>query len=163
MKTFKYPLPSKFFYRYASLFLSSILLVYFVLTVLGIKEQPYLVFSALLNLTVIYLTNRYYYKTYKSLPFIITVEADKLTATNFMLHKKVVEIKYSDIDNISGGVFGYNPKGIITIHDGEHNVSIAIHPSIIDVNKLLKIILDRINRELRDEMAVKLRRWEEND
>jgi hypothetical protein len=157
MNKFSYSPLSKFYYRYANLALSFILLTYLVVLLLDVGSNTYLIFPALLNLLIVYVVNKYYIRTYRNLPFLITVDEEKIAASDFMFSKQAVEIKFSDIDGISGGVFGFNPKGLIYIHNGEQNRSINIHPSMIDADTLLKLILSRVNKELRDETVKKLK------
>jgi len=161
MKTFSYDARSKFYFRYANLALSLVLLTYFVVLVISIGSRPYLAIPAMLILLIVYALNKYYINTYKNLPFVISADEEKLTASNYMFGKRVVEIKYSDIDEISGGVFGFNPKGLIYIHDGEHSLSISIHPNIDNVNILLRHVLGKVSKELRDESVKKLKQAEE--
>lgn len=161
MKTFTYNPLSKFYFRYANLALSFILLTYCVILILGMGSGIYLLIFAVINLFIVYAVNKYYINTYKELPFIITAGDEALTASNFMFGKEIVEIKYSDIDIISGGVFGINPKGLIYIHDGEKNRTISIHPNIENVNVLLKLILNKVKAELREEAVKRLKLREE--
>lgn len=162
MKTFNYKPISKFYFRYANMALSMVLLTYFVVLILEVRSSVFQIIPALINLLIVYAINKYYIGTYKELPFEITIEADKLIASNFMFGKKAVEIKYNDIDEITGGVFGYNPKGLIYVHDGENNLSISIHPSIENADRLLRLILSRVKKELCDEAVKKLKPEKEN-
>jgi hypothetical protein len=163
MKTFRYDLITKFYFRYANLALSFILLAYFIILILNAGNQPFLIVPALLDILIIYTINKYFIRTYKTLPFNINIDDEKISASNFMFGKEVIEINFSDIDGISGGVFGLNRKGLIYIHDGEKSRSISIHPKIENVDLLIKMILNKVNKELRDESIKKLRHWEENN
>lgn len=161
MNKFEYTPASRFQYRYAITFLTSVLLIYLVIQIMNLGRQPLSIFLAAINAAILFLANKYYYRLYSTLPFIIIAGKEKLTASNFMFGKKPVEIKYSDIDEISGGVFGYNRKGLIYLHDGAQKITISIHPSIINIDGLIKIIADNVKKEMRDEMTAKLKRWEE--
>lgn len=160
MKTFKYPMPVRFLFRYSIVPLTFVLAAYLIVLVGKIKTEPLLIIPALFVLGALILANKYFYNTYKKVPFIITCEKECIKASGFMPGKKPVDIFYSDIDYISGGVFGLNSKGIIYIHDGRQNLEIGIHPDIQGVDELLKFILNRVNKELRDELTEKLRRNE---
>lgn len=161
MKTYSYSLISKFLYRYAILLLAALLIFYFIVLLLQAPANPVYIIPALINAAIIYLAGKYYYTTYRLLAFKITCGADSVKATGFIPGVKDVEVKYSDIDNISGGVFGYNDKGLIFIHDGEHNVSFGIHPSIGEVNTLLRYIIERLNPDLKEEITARIKKKEE--
>jgi hypothetical protein len=160
MNKFEYTPASKFYCRYSIAPLSLILITSLVVQISAVRAHPLMLFLVAINGALLFLANKQFYKSYSELPFLIVAGKEKLTASNFMFGKKTVEIKYSDIDIVSGGVFGYSRKGVIFLHDGEQNTSIAIHPSIVNVDELVKIIVNNVNAELRDEMITKLRRRE---
>ncbi len=161
MSRFEYPLYAKFFYRYAVIPLSIILLVYLIMMIFGAGEHPVYIALIIIDALILYGANYQYYKSYKLLPFVIETGDEKLTASNFMPGVKKAEIKYSDIDDISGGVFGYNPKGLIFVHDGVQNRTIALHPSMTDINTLLRIIISKLDKDLRGVLLTRLNRQEE--
>ncbi len=161
MKTYSYSLLSKFLYRYAILLLAAVLIFYFIVLLSQVPANPVYVIPALINAVIIFLAWRYYYSTYRLLAFKVICGKETIKAAGFIPGVKEMEIKYSDIDGISGGVFGYNDKGLIFIHDGEHNVSFGIHPSIEDVNSLLRYIIERLNPDLKEEITARIKKKED--
>jgi len=160
MNTFNYSPLSKFLYRYAALPLTVILLAYFLVFASSVTEQPVLIIPAAICIVILYTANRFYYNTYGTLPFLIRVDKEKITASGFIIGKKKYEIYFADVDAVTGGVFGYNPKGLVYVHDGKQNVSITIHPSIENAEVLFRLILERINAELKEELITKLKQRE---
>jgi hypothetical protein len=161
MNKFEYTPASKFMCRYAIAPLNLILLMALIVQVMNIGSQPLSIIIVIVCAAILFMANIHFYRSYSILPFLIVADHEKLTASNFMRGKETIKIKYSDIDSVSGGVFGYNRKGLIFLHDGVQNISICIHPTIINVDGLVRIIIDNVNSDLRDEMITRLKRWEE--
>jgi hypothetical protein len=158
METFKYSFHIKFIYRYSILLLGLILIAYFVVLLKGSFANPAMLIPAAINIAVLYMAVKYFYSTYKRVPFMIICGKESLQAKDFIPGQKPVEIFYKDIDSISGGVFGYNPKAIIYVHDGRQNLEIGIQPNIDGAERLLRLILTRIDTRLKDELVEKLKR-----
>jgi len=158
METFKYPFAIKFIYRYSILLLGLILIAYFIVLIKGAFTEPLMIIPALINIAVLYLAVKYFYSTYKRVPFLIVCGKESIKASDFIPGQKPVEIFYKDVDSISGGVFGYNSKGIIFVHDGRQNLEIGIQPNIDGAERLMRIILTRIDARLKDDLVEKLKR-----
>ena len=161
MKIYSYSLLSKFLYRYAIILLAAVMIFYLIVLVSQAPSNPVYIIPALINGAIIYLAWKYYYTTYRLLAFKVECGKDSVKASGFIPGIKVMEIKYSDIDGIYGGVFGYNDKGLIFIHDGANNVSFGIHPSIEDVNSLLRYIIERLNTDLKEEITARIKKKED--
>ena len=83
---------------------------------------------------------------YRTFPFEISADNEKMICTNFVFNNRVIEIKHSDINEIKGGIFSgraYMPL-YVTTSEGK----LGISPHITDYNKLLTIILTNIPKEL---------------
>lgn len=83
---------------------------------------------------------------YKSFPFKISIDNEKMICTDFVIGNKKIEIEHLAIKDIKGGIFSgraYMPLYIITDHN-----KIGISPHLKDYNKLLTIILTNISKEL---------------
>ena len=160
MKTYKYALLPKLMYRYATVPISLILLSYFFISISQITSDWYYIIVAIVNVVILFYINKFYLNVYKLLPFVVTLDKEGITASNFMFGKNVIVLKYEDIDRITGGVFGYNPKGLIYIHESKNGNMISIHPAMEDANNFFKFVLDNIHSGLRDELVAKLKRNE---
>lgn len=83
---------------------------------------------------------------YKSFPFKISIDNEKMICSDFVIGNKNIEIEHLAIKDIQGGIFSgraYMPLYIIT-----DNNKIGISPHLKDYNKLLTIILTNISKEL---------------
>jgi hypothetical protein len=119
-------------------------------------EVWYSVFPVIINGAVIYLLNRFYFRSYKTFPFAIDLDNEKMICYDFMRRKKKVELKLIDIDSISGGIFSKRSTKPIIMESSKNNISIGIHPHIRNFNKLLTIILSNIDQDLYDKLLQRI-------
>lgn len=158
MITYKYSFFSKFLYRYGNIPLTLLFLIYFGMSVIGLLTQWYFIFFVIINLAIIIWLNRYYFKTYKSFPFIISADNEKLVCSDFLFTKKIVEIKLISIDKITGGIFsGYTTRPTY-IHDAEQNITIGFYSSAGKFNELLMTIIKNVDEKLYQQLIDKIRR-----
>ncbi len=146
MKTFKYKTISKLFYKYGVIPANLILLFYLIGSIIGFTGNWLFVIPLFISGIMIYVLNKFYIKIYKSFPFKIDINNEKLICSDFMIKNKVVEIQHSEITKISGSIFSgrtYLPLNITTKDE-----EIGISPHIKDYNDLLKVILTNIPKEL---------------
>jgi len=146
MKTFKYTFISKVVYRYAVVPANLILLFYLLASIIGISEDWKFIFPILINMILLYVLNRFYIRIYKSFPFNIRTNNEKMICSDFVINNRNVEIIHSEIKNIKGGIFtgrAYSPLYVST-----DKARIGISPHMKDYNKLLTIILTNIPKEL---------------
>ncbi|MEE9432319.1 MAG: hypothetical protein V3V16_14830 [Melioribacteraceae bacterium] len=156
MKTFKYSLLTKFVYRYANIPATIIIVLYLIVSVVGIISDWMFIFPLLINLILIYVLNRFYLKMYKQFPFKIEIDNEKMLCSNFMLNDRTVQINLIEVEKINGGIFSgraYMPLYIIW--EGKQ---IGISPHIKDYNKLLTIILTNIKKELYEELLEEIKK-----
>lgn len=146
MKTYKYNFFAKLIYRYAIIPVNLILIIYLIFSALGVMQDWKYIFPLLLNVILIYVLNKFYLKMYKTFPFEITVDNEKMICTNFVFNNRIVEIKHSEISEIKGGIFSgraYMPL-YLTSSEGTFGIS----PHITDYNKLITTILTNIPKNL---------------
>jgi hypothetical protein len=148
MVTFKYSFLSKLIYRYANIPATIFLSLYLISSLLYIAKEWYYVFPFLLNLTIIIVMNRYYFRSYKLFPYKIEINTEKMICSDFFNRKRIVEIKLKDIDFIEGGSLSGTPAKPIIIHDGAKDVVIGISTHMKNHNKLITIILSNVKQEV---------------
>ena len=73
-----------------------------------------------------------------------------------MFSSKKFEIKLSDIDSITGGIFTGNPMKPISIHDGLQDITISVNQHLKDFNKFLTIVLANIRKDLYEGILKKM-------
>ena len=156
MKTFKYGFLAKMIYRYSIIPANLILLFYLFASAIGMSTDWKFIFPLLINIILLYVLNRFYYKIYKSFPFKVEADNEKMICSDFVLNKRTVEIIHSNIRTIKGGIFSgrnYSPLYISTEKE-----SIGLSPHIKDFNKLLTIILTNIDKNLYEELLESIKK-----
>ena len=157
MKEFTYPLFAKILYRYANIPVSVLLLFYVFISLIGIRESWYSIIPLVINITLLYVLNMYYYKMYKTFPHKLNIDNEKIICSDFMNKDKIVEIKLSDISKITGGLFSGTPIKPVYIFSNKNETTIGFNQHLKDYNKFLTIILSNINQELYNELLEKIK------
>jgi len=157
MKEFKYPLLAKLIYRYANIPLSLFLIIYIFLTLAAVLNDWVYVFPLVINLIIIYILNRYYFKMYRLFPYIIKADNEKIICNDFMYKNRTVEIRMADITKVTGGIFNGSPVKPIYIYDGKNNITIGFNQHLRDYNKFLTILLSNVKQELYDDLLKKVK------
>lgn len=156
MKSFKYNFLAKIIYRYANIPANLILLFYLLASVLAISQDWKFIFPLIINIILLYVLNRFYIKIYKSFPFQIDINNEKMICTDFVINNRNVEVVHSEIKEIKGGIFtgrSYSPLYVSTEKE-----TIGISPHIKDYNKLLTIILTNIPKELYESLLESIKK-----
>lgn len=157
MITYKYNLFAKILYRYGNIPVTFFLLIYLVESIIQMQQHWYAIFFIIINSAIIISLNRYYVKTYRCFPFTISADNEKMLCSNFFLSKKIVGIKHSDIDSITGGIFSGFPARPVYIHDAVQNTTIGIYVQTEEFKNLLKVIIKNIPQKLYDELLGKMK------
>lgn len=118
---------------------------------LSLDSNAILLIPIIISLLIIYFTNRFYFLIYKTFPFKISADENKLICTDFMFRKKEVVIYYKNIKSIEGGIFEGRLSGIMKVCDGETGICITFSHRIKNSTKLIALILSRIDKKLYDE------------
>lgn len=119
--------------------------------VINIDSNAYLIIPIIISLFIIYFTNRFYFMLYKSFPFLIKADDEKLICTDFMFRKKEVIIYYKNVKSIEGGIFDGRLSGIMKICDAETGICITFSHRIRNSTKLIALLLSKIDKKLYDE------------
>lgn len=157
MITFTYPLIPKLIYRYANIPVTFVLLMYFFISVMALRISSFSIIPAAINVLLIYFVNRYYFRLYKLFPYKIQVDEQKMICSDFPFSRKIVQIKFEDIEKVTGSIFNEIKNRPIHIYDGRQNITIAFSLHLKRINDLLTIILSKIRKEKSDELLFKLR------
>ncbi|MCA2005051.1 MAG: hypothetical protein LDL01_04565, partial [Ignavibacterium sp.] len=88
---------------------------------------------------------------YKTFPFRISADDEKLICTDFMFRKKEIIIYYKNIKSIEGGIFEGRLSGMMKVCDSETGICITFSHRIKNSTKLIASILSRIDKKLYDE------------
>lgn len=158
MKTFTYPLFAKIVYRYANIFITFVLITHLVIFFIAPQKNWGYLPLGLINIILIYIVNRFYFKNYKYFPYNIEADNEKLKVSNFIINNRTEIIYYKDIEKLTGGVFSKQPSTpIYIIYNGGKKIGINTH--LKDFNKLLTIILqyvtDTVYENTLQEMKIK--------
>lgn len=157
MKEFTYPFLAKIIYRYANIPVSLLLLFYVFASVVGVSKDWLYVFPLIINLALLYVLNRYYFKMYKMFPYKLKIDNEKIICSDFMNKGKSVEIKLLDVSKVTGGIFSGSPIKPIYIYDEKNNVAIGINQHLKNYNKFLTVVLSNINQELYNELLERIK------
>ena len=152
MKEFKYPFIAKVIYRYANIPVSILLLFYVFLSGVAAAKEWIYILPMLINLILLYVMNRYYFKMYRLFPYNIKADNSKIVCSDFMNKTKTVEINLSDVGKITGGIFSGSPVKPIYIYDEKNDVTIGFNQHLKDYNKFLTIVLSNIKQDLYNEL-----------
>ncbi len=147
MRKFKYPITAQFIYRFANIPVTLLLVVHLLLLIWGMTYDWKYALPALLNIIIIYVLNRFYFKMYKLFPYKIQVNSEKMIFSDFFFQKKVITMNYKDIADIRGGIFSGKPAKPIYILDKNNNI-IGINQHLKDFNAFLTILLSHIPKDL---------------
>ncbi len=148
MITFKYSFISKLIFRYANIPVTLFLLLYLVSSFIYMFTVWYYIFPFLLNLIIIVMMNRFYFRSYKLFPYKIEINNEKMICSDYLKKDKTYEILLSDIDLIEGGSLSGTPAKPIYIHTETDDLLIGISPHIKEQNKLITIILSNIKQSV---------------
>ncbi len=80
---------------------------------------------------------------YKTFPFKIQIDNEKMICSDFVINSKSIIIKHSETKEINGGIF--SGRAYMPLYVSTDQIKIGISPHIKDYNKLLTIILTNTN------------------
>lgn len=156
MKTYSYSLFAKFWYRYANILITILLLFYTLSSVIIAFQKWYFALIALFNVLLIFMINRFYLTSYRRFPFRIKSDTEGIICENFFLSKKKIRINFEDIDSISGGMFAGFQTRPVFLHDSKQKTTIGFFAQG-EFRELLKVVLKNINEDLYKELLEKLK------
>jgi hypothetical protein len=151
METYTYSFFIKLLYRYGNIFITVLMIMNLIPLVIYVDKNAYLIIPIIITLLIIYFTNKFYFLLYKTFPFHIQTDDEKIVCTDFMFRKKEVVIYYRNIKSISGGIFEGRLSGLMKVCDGQTGICITFSHRIKNSTKLIALILSKIDKKLYDE------------
>lgn len=161
MKTYTYPIIAKIIYRYANFPITLLLLLYVIISAAESFEKIYFLVPLIINLIIIFLLNRHYYRTYKVQPFNIKIDSTKIICADYYLSQKSVELNLTDITEISGGIFSGSQSSPLYLISDEKDVVIKINHRLNDYKEFLTTVLQNINQDLYDSLFGRMKNYAE--
>lgn len=152
LEKYKYSFFAKLIYRYGNIIATLFLSVHFISSIMMMFEKWYFVFFALINGFIIFIVNRYFFKTYRLFPFTVEADNEKIVCRDFLFGRKEITIYHSDIENITGGIFSGYPTRPVYIKDGRQNITIGFYSHVGKFQKLITTILKNIPQPLYDKL-----------
>ena len=146
MTKYGYPLLARIIYRHLNIIFTPLLLAYAIIALGGVFHDSKYWLPLIVTVLFLLFFIRYYFRMYKYFPFEIVVDEEKMICTNFMNKRKKVEIKFSEIKKIDGGVFSGNAALPLYITDGKNVIGVT--PHLINYNAFVTTMLSKIDREL---------------
>jgi hypothetical protein len=152
MKEYTYPIFFKFLYRFANLPLTLLLVILLIPLVVNIDNNLLLLFPLIITLLMIYFLNRFYMTLYKIIPYKIYIDDERIICRNFLFSHRKEEIRFKEIESLSGGVFEGRINGIMKINSIS-NISIGFYHSIINAKELETFILSKVDRKIYEKVV----------
>jgi hypothetical protein len=155
-QVFTYPLLFRIIFKFGNIIITILLVIYSLLLLVSINSNKFLVVPLLLTVLIIYFLNRHYFNLYKILPYKIEVDDERIICSQYFLSRKEVIIYYTDIDELTGGVFENKISGIMRVCDNKNHICFGFYRRLRNSNKLSTILLSKVKREIYDEILQKL-------
>lgn len=153
---FTYPLFFGLLYRYGNIVVTLLLVIYSLPLIVTLDKNKLLIIPLLISLFIIYYLNKHYLNLYKTLPYKIEADYEKIICAKFFLSRKMFMIYYKDIDALKGGIFENKLSGAMKVYDGKNSLSVGFYPHLKNSNKLVTIILSKVKRSIYDEVLRKI-------
>lgn len=161
--TFKYPLFFRLLYRYGNIPISIILILY----IISIEHSKIGTFGkyfySLGFFILLIILNAYYYKLYKLLPYKIEIDGEKIIFSDFIFSKNIIELPFSEIDKLEGGIFEGKITGLMKIYNTAKNIEVGFFRNLKLISqqkqeqqKLEVIVLSKVKKEIYDSIVSKL-------
>ena len=152
MQTFTYPIFWKFIYRYSNLVITPLLITYALSLIIIIQNNLIILIPFLLSLFLLYYLNKSYLTFYKLVPYKIEIDNEKIICTDFLFSNKSITIFIKDIESLSGGIFDGRYRGLMKVCDGRNKIIIGFFDRIINSNKLVTLILSKVDKKIYDKV-----------
>jgi len=89
-------------------------------------------------------------------PYKIESDDEKIICSQLLFQKKSLVILYKDIESLTGGIFDGKYRGLMIVIDGKNKISIGFFDKLTDANKLVTILLSKVNKNIYDDVIGKL-------
>jgi len=156
MQNYTYSWLWKLIYRYANFVVSVLLVFYLISLAINLDNNLLLLLPFIISLLLLYYINKSYFNFYKLVPYKIEADEQKMICSEFFFRKKTVTIYYKDIESLTGGIFDARYKGLMKVCDGKNKICIGFFNRMINSNKLITIILSKVDKKIYDDVIGKL-------
>lgn len=156
MQNYTYSWLWKLIYRYANFVVSVLLVFYLISLAINLDNNLLLLLPFIISLLLLYYINKSYFNFYKLVPYKIEADEQKIICSEFFFRKKTVTIYYKDIESLTGGIFDARYKGLMKVCDGKNKICIGFFDRMINSNKLITIILSKVDKKIYDDVIGKL-------
>ncbi|HQF41950.1 MAG TPA: hypothetical protein PK073_03480 [Ignavibacteriaceae bacterium] len=156
MQVYTYSWFWKLIYRYANIVVSVLLVFYLIPLAVNLDKNLLLLLPFIISLFLIYFVNKSYFVFYKLVPYKINADNEKIVCSDFFFRKKTITIYYKDIESLTGGIFEARYRGLMKVCDGKNKICIGFFDKMINSNKLITIILSKVDKKLYDNVISKL-------
>jgi len=156
MQVYTYSWFWKLIYRYANIVVSVLLVFYLIPLAVNLDKNLLLLLPFIISLFLLYFVNKSYFVFYKLVPYKINADDEKIVCSDFFFRKKTITIYYKDIESLTGGIFEARYRGLMKICDGKNKICIGFFDKMINSNKLITIILSKVDKKLYDNVISKL-------
>jgi len=156
MQVYTYSWFWKLIYRYANIVVSVLLVFYLIPLAVNLDKNLLLLLPFIISLFLIYFVNKSYFVFYKLVPYKINADDEKIVCSDFFFRKKTITIYYKDIESLTGGIFEARYRGLMKVCDGKNKICIGFFDKMINSNKLITIILSKVDKKLYDNVISKL-------
>ncbi len=156
MQVYTYSWFWKLIYRYANIVVSVLLVFYLIPLAVNLDKNLLLLLPFIISLFLLYFVNKSYFVFYKLVPYKINADDEKIVCSDFFFRKKTITIYYKDIESLTGGIFEARYRGLMKVCDGKNKICIGFFDKMINSNKLITIILSKVDKKLYDNVIGKL-------
>jgi len=156
MQVFTYSSFWRFVYRFGNLIISPLLLLQIVSLACWIDKNLIMLIPFVISILVFYYINKKYFGFYKLVPYKIESDDEKIICSQLLFQKKSLVILYKDIESLTGGIFDGKYRGLMIVIDGKNKISIGFFDKLTDANKLVTILLSKVNKNIYDDVIGKL-------
>ena len=148
MQVFTYTFFNRVIFTLGNVIVTALLSLQIIPIVFYLDKNIWLLIPLAISLLVIYVINKTYFVYYKILPFKIEADEEKMICSDFLLSKKVVTIRYEDIESLKGGIFEGKSSGILRVNDGRNKFRIGFSQKINNSGRLITLILSKVHKDL---------------
>jgi len=152
MQVFTYNIFYRLIYKFGNILITILLLIYLIPVALNLDKSLILIIPFVVSLIIIYYVNKKYLDFYKIVPYKIEADDDKIICSDFSLRKKVFTIYYKDMESLTGGIFDAKHRGLMKVYDGKNKICIGFFDRMTNSNKLVTIILSKVDKKIYDEV-----------
>lgn len=155
MVKFTYKPFYRFVYRYGNLLITPILLIYMFPALAAFSYKASQILYLLSLSLIIFFVNKLYFRLYRILPFLIEVDEEKITCSQFVKKDKKVIFYFSEIVKLKGGIFHGKSKGLMQI-EGE-NISIGFFHHLTNANIFIAKLIQNVPTEVYKQIETKIK------